>query len=103
MHCRFTVHSSTSFSTTRTSFRKKRVYSLTDARSIRCHSATAVPSHLGHKCALVLVERRVAGFVSVEDPQHVGYEEDQQYGSQPYAGTPTITPAAMPIVPSTAP
>jgi hypothetical protein len=52
---------------------------------------------------LVLVERRVAGFASVEDPQHVGYEEDQQYGAQPYARTPTITPAAMAVVPSTAP
>jgi hypothetical protein len=25
----------------------------------------------------VLAQRRVAGFTSVEDPQHVGYEEDQ--------------------------
>src|ERR1035438_401260 len=49
------------------------------------------------------VECRVAGFASVEDPQHVGYEEDQQYGAQPYARTPTITPAAMAVVPSTAP
>ena len=49
------------------------------------------------------VERRVAGFASVEDPQHVGYEEDQQYGAQPHARTPTITPAAMAVVPSTAP
>ncbi len=40
------------------------------------------------------MECRVAGFASVEDPQHVGYEEDQQYGAQPYARTPTITPAA---------
>ena len=51
----------------------------------------------------VLVECRVAGFASVEHPQHVGYEEDQQYGAQPYARTPTITPAAMAVVPSTAP
>jgi hypothetical protein len=49
------------------------------------------------------VERRVAGFASVEDPQHVGYEEDQQYGAKPYARAPTIAPAAMAIVPSTAP
>jgi hypothetical protein len=47
--------------------------------------------------------RRVASFASVEDPQHVGYEENQQYGAQPYARTPTITPAAMAVVPSTAP
>ena len=49
------------------------------------------------------MERRVAGFASVEHPQHVGYEEDQQYGSQPYARTAAITPAAMAVVPSTAP
>jgi hypothetical protein len=49
------------------------------------------------------MDRRVAGFASVEHPQHVGYEEDQQYGAQPYARTPTITPAAMAVVPSTAP
>ena len=49
-----------------------------------------------------LVERRVAGFASVEDPQHVGYEEDQQYVGQPYARTPSIDPAAMAVVPTTA-
>ena len=49
------------------------------------------------------LERRVAGFASVEDPQHVGYEEDQQYGAQADASTSTITPAAMAVVPSTAP
>jgi hypothetical protein len=51
----------------------------------------------------VLVERWAASFASVEDPQHVGYEEDQQYGAQPYARTPTITPAAMAVVAATAP
>ena len=51
----------------------------------------------------VLVERRGASFASVEHPQHVGYEEDQQYGAQPYARTPTITPAAMAVVPSATP
>jgi hypothetical protein len=38
----------------------------------------------------------------VEDPQHVRYEENQQYGSQSYARTPTVTPAAMTVVHSTA-
>jgi hypothetical protein len=38
----------------------------------------------------------------VEDSQHVGYEEDQQYGAQADASTSTITPAAMAVVPSTA-
>jgi hypothetical protein len=50
-----------------------------------------------------MVEQRVEGFDSVEDPQHVGYEEDQQYGAQPYARTPTIAPPTMAVVPSTAP
>src|ERR1035438_2114961 len=71
--------------------------------AVRYHSTTAAPSYLSHKRGLVLVERRVADFASVEHPQHVGYEEDQQYGAQPYARTPTITPAAMAVVPSTAP
>jgi hypothetical protein len=53
-------------------------------------------------CA-TLVSVRAASFALVEDPQHVGYEEDQQYGAQPYARTPTITPAAMAVEPSTAP
>ena len=39
----------------------------------------------------------------MEDSQHVRYEEDQQYGAQPDARTSTITPAAMAVVPSTAP
>jgi hypothetical protein len=77
----------------------------------RCHvqhGSTAIPRpllrlNLGHKGALVLVERRVAGFASVEDPQHIDYEQNQQYGAQPYACTPAITPAAMAVVPSTAP
>src|ERR1022692_1962471 len=77
----------------------------------RCHarhgSATIprrqLPLTLATNEELVLVGCRVAGFASVEDPQHVGYEEDQQYGAQPYARTPTITPAAMAVVPSTAP
>ena len=48
------------------------------------------------------MERLVAGFASVEDPQQVSYEEDQQYGAQSYARTPARTPAAMAVVPSTA-
>ena len=44
-----------------------------------------------------------ASFALVEDSQHVRYEEDQQYGAQPDARTSTITPAAMAVVPSTAP
>lgn len=30
-----------------------------------------------------------ANFFSVEDPQHVRYEENQEYGAQPHARTPT--------------
>ena len=41
--------------------------------------------------------------VSVENPQHVGYEENQQYYAQSYPCTATIAPAAMPVVPSTTP
>ena len=37
------------------------------------------------------MERQVAGFASVEHTQHVGYQEDQQYGAQPYARTQLIT------------
>ena len=44
-----------------------------------------------------------AGFASVEDTQHVRYQEDQQYGAQPYACTPAITPPAVAVEPSTAP
>ena len=51
----------------------------------------------------VAVQRRAAGVASVEDPQHEGYEKDQQYGAQPYARTAAVSPAAMAIVPSTAP
>jgi hypothetical protein len=50
-----------------------------------------------------LVESRVTDFASVENSQHVGHEENQQYGAQPYACTPSVTPAAMAVVPSTAP
>jgi len=80
-------------------------------RSLLTYRRTAVhlpfrdgsPHFLGPQMRTGLVERRVAGFASVEDPQHVGHEEDQQYGAQSYARTPTITPAAMAVVPSTAP
>jgi hypothetical protein len=37
---------------------------------------------------------------SVEDPQHVSYEQDQQYGAQSYARTAPVTPAAMAVEPS---
>jgi hypothetical protein len=42
------------------------------------------------------------GFASAKQPQHVGDEENQQYGPQPYAGASTITPAAVAVVPATA-
>jgi hypothetical protein len=66
-------------------------------------AATAALSSLGHKLALALVEYRMAAFASVEAPQHIDHEEDQQYGSQSYARTATITPAAMAVVPPTTP
>ena len=66
-------------------------------------SVAKAHSSLGVATKNVLVERRVAGFTSVEDSQHVGYEENQQYCAQPYACTPAVTPAAMAVVPSTAP
>lgn len=40
---------------------------------------------------------------SVENPQQVGDEENQQYRAQPYPCTATIAPAAMAVVPSTTP
>jgi hypothetical protein len=39
----------------------------------------------------------------VENPQHVGDEENQQYRAQPYPGTAPIAPSAMAVVPSTTP
>src|ERR1039458_8663986 len=101
--CKFTVHFSTSSSTTRTSFRKNGRLLCYRRTSIRCHS-DGRSFLLGPQMSTgVLVERRAAGFASVEDPQHVGYEEDQKYGPQPYPRPPAISPAAMAVVPSTAP
>jgi hypothetical protein len=37
---------------------------------------------------------------SAEDPQHVSYEQDQQYGAQANARTAALTPAAMAVEPS---
>jgi hypothetical protein len=83
---------------------EKEVYSLTHASSVRGHSATEAPSFVsGHKYAVALEEYRMAGFASVEGPQHVGHEEDQQYSSQSYARTAAITPAAMAVVAPTTP
>jgi hypothetical protein len=42
-------------------------------------------------------------FYLVEDPQHVCDQKNQEYGAQPYARSPSITPAAMTVVASTAP
>jgi hypothetical protein len=42
------------------------------------------------------------GVASAEKAQHVGDEENQQYGPQPYAGASTVTPAAVAVVPPTA-
>jgi hypothetical protein len=42
-----------------------------------------------------------AGSASVEGPQHVSYEQDQQYGAQSYARTAAVTPTAMAVEPST--
>jgi hypothetical protein len=39
---------------------------------------------------------------SVEPSQQEDHEENQEYGAEPYARTPTVTPAAMAVVPSTA-
>jgi hypothetical protein len=40
-------------------------------------------------------------FALMEDSQQVGYEENQQYRTQPYAGTPAGTPAAIAVVSAT--
>ena len=83
--------------------KKKEAYSLTHTSSVRGRSATEAPSFVsGHKYAVALEEYRMAGFASVEGPQHVGHEEDQQYSSQSYARTAAITPAAVAVVAPTA-
>jgi hypothetical protein len=43
-----------------------------------------------------------ADLALVENTQHIGYEENQQYGSEPDAGAATGTPATMAIVPAAA-
>jgi hypothetical protein len=43
----------------------------------------------------------MAGIVSVDNAQHVGDEENQQYGSHPDASAATGAPAVMTVVTST--
>src|ERR1035441_3465101 len=38
-------------------------------------------------------------FLLVDNPEHVDQEQNEQYGAQPYARTPTVTPTAVAVVP----
>ena len=37
---------------------------------------------------------------SMEDPQYVGYEQNQQYGAQSHTRTAAVTPAAVAVEPA---
>lgn len=66
------------------------------------HASRALLSELRDGDYAGFVQIYPANCASVEDPQHIRYEENQQDGSQSYARTPTVAPAAMTVVPSTA-
>jgi hypothetical protein len=35
---------------------------------------------------------------SAKTPEHIDYEQDQQYSSQPYSGSPAVAPTSVPVV-----
>jgi hypothetical protein len=59
--------------------------------------------YLSHSACPLPTRNVRAESALVEDSQHVGYEENQQYGAEPYARAPAITPAAVAVEPSAAP